>query len=341
MILLKTTNQTGELAMPYTHLTPFERGIVEFLYRAHRSIRFIARVVKRSPSTISRELKKNVNARGKYHAVKAQQRYIDERKKCVKPRKLDTNTELREYVTRNLEQEQWSPEQIADTVHREYSWDQSMRVCYETIYTFIYRDKRYGGDLFKHLRQAHRTRRRRGNSKGKRGQIKNRVSINLRPKGASNRSRNGHWEGDTIVGKNHQGGVVTLNERRLGYLLAAPIANRKVVTVNRAIIECFFHIPKHLRRTLTLDNGLEFAGFKSLEEHLGLDIYFADPYSPWQRGSNENLNGLIRQYLPKGSDLTTLTQHHLKTITQKLNNRPRKRLNYQSPARLMSVALGL
>jgi IS30 family transposase len=341
MSLLKQTNRTGELAMPYTHLTPFERGIVEFLYRAYCSIRFIARMLKRSPSTISRELKKNVNARGKYHAVKAQHRYIDERKKCVKQCKLDTNSELREYVTRNLEQEQWSPEQIAATVRRDYSWSDTMRICYETIYTFIYKDKRKGGDLFKHLRQARRTRRRRGNTKGKRGQIKDRISINLRPKGATNRSRNGHWEGDTIIGKNHKGGVVTLNERRLGFLLAAPIANRKVETVNRAIIECFLHIPKHLRRTLTLDNGLEFAGFKSIGKHLGIDIYFADPYSPWQRGSNENLNGLIRQYLPKGSDLTTLTQPHLNTITQKLNNRPRKRLHYQTPAKLMSVALGL
>ena len=327
--------------MPYTHLTSFERGIVEFLYRAHCSMRFIADELGRNVSTLSRELKRNVNARGKYHAVQAQHRYIDKRKKCVKPCKLDVNKELREYVERNLKEEQWSPDEIANTVRRDFPRNRRMRICYETIYTFIYRDKREGGDLFKHLRQAHRTRRRRGNSNGKRGQIKDRVNIILRPKGANNRSRNGHWEGDTIIGKNHQGGVVTLNERRLGFLLAAPIANRKVETVNRAIIECFFHIPERLRRTLTLDNGLEFAGFKSIEEHLGLDIYFADPYSPWQRGSNENLNGLIRQYLPRGSDLTTLTQLHLNTITQKLNNRPRKRLNYQTPAKLMSVALGL
>jgi len=302
-------------------------------------MRFIADELGRNVSTISRELKRNVNARGKYHAVHAQHRYIDERKKCVKPCKLDANIELHEYVTRTLEDEQCSPEQIANTIDREHPWEYAMRICYETIYTFIYKDKRYGGDLFKHLRQAHRTRRRRGNNKGKRGQIKDRVSINLRPKGASNRSRNGHWEGDTIIGKNHQGGLVTLNERRLCFLLAAPIANRKIETVNRAIIECFFHIPQRLRRTLTLDNGLEFAGFKNIQEVLGLDVYFADPYSPWQRGSNENLNGLIRQYLPKGSDLTTLTQLHLNTITQKLNNRPRKRLNYQTPAKLMSVAL--
>lgn len=327
--------------MPYTHLTSFERGMLEFLYRAHCSMHFIANELGRSVSTISRELKRNVNARGKYHAVQAQQRYIEERRKCVKPCKLDADSELRDYVERTLDEEQWSPEQIANRMRNEHPWSHTMQVCYETIYTFIYRDKRKGGDLFKHLRQAHRTRRRRGNSKGKRGQIKDRVNIILRPKGANNRSRNGHWEGDTMIGKNHQGGLVTLNERRLGFLLAAPIANRKAETVNRAIIECFFRIPPRLRRTLTLDNGLEFAGFKDIEKALGLDIYFADPYSPWQRGSNENLNGLIRQYLPKGSDLTTLTQLHLNTITQKINNRPRKRLNYQTPAKLMSVALGL
>ena len=326
--------------MPYTHLTPFERGTVEFLYRAHCSIRHIAEELNRSASTISRELKKNVNARGKYHAVQAQQRYLAKRKKCVKPHKLDVNEYLLDYVERNLK-EQWSPDEIAKTLRHDYPWNRTMRISHETIYTFIYREKRAGGELFKHLRQAHRTRRRRGNKKGKRGQIKDRVSINLRPKGASNRSRNGHWEGDTVIGKNHQGGLVTLNERRLGFLLAAPIANRKVETVNRAIIECFFHIPKRLRRTLTLDNGMEFAGFKDIQDALGLDIYFADPYSPWQRGSNENLNGLIRQYLPKGTDLTTLTQAYLNTITQKLNNRPRKRLNYQTPAKRIGVALGL
>lgn len=325
--------------MPYTHLTFSDRGIIEFMYRTHYSIRSIANELDRSVSTISRELKRNVNARGKYCARKAQHRYLDERKKCVKPCKLDSNDELREYVTRTLEQGQWSPDEIASTVRRDFPWDRTMRICYETIYTFIYRDKRRGGDLFKHLRQAHRTRRRRSNTKGKRGQIKDRVSINLRPKSADNRSCSGHWEGDTMIGKNHQGGLVTLNDRRLGFLLAAPIANRKVETVNRAIIECFFRIPQRLRKTLTLDNGLEFAGFKEIENTLGLDVYFADPYSPWQRGANENLNGLIRQYLPKGTDLRGLTHHHLNTITQKLNNRPRKRLNYKTPAKLFSVAL--
>ena len=325
--------------MPYTHLTAFDRRTIEVFYRAHCSIRAIAKELGRSASTVSRELNKNVNARGKYCTVQAQHRYLNERKKCVKPCKLDSNEELREYVTRNLEHEQWSPDEIASTVRRDFPWDRTMRICYETIYTFIYRDKRRGDDLFKHLRQAHRTRRRRGNKKGKRGQIKDRVSISLRPKSADNRSRNGHWEGDTVIGKNHQGGLVTLNERRLGFLLAAPIANRKVETVNRAIIECFFRIPHRLRKTLTLDNGLEFAGFKDIENVLGLNVYFADPYSPWQRGANENLNGLIRQYLPKGTDLRGLTHHHLNTITQKINNRPRKRLNYQTPAKIFSVAL--
>ena len=137
------------------------------------------------------------------------------------------------------------------------------------------------------------------------------------------------------------GGLVTLTERKNGFLLAVPILNRKVETVNRAILHAYASIPKRLRRTLTLDNGLEFAGFKTLERELGIKVYFADPYSPWQRGSNENTNGLIRQYLPKGSDLTQLTQDYLNIITQKLNNRPRKKLNYRTPAQLMGVALGL
>jgi len=302
-------------------------------------MRHIARELGRSVSTISREIKRNVNRWGKYRAVQAQQRYINERKKCAKPHKLKTHVALREYVTSKL-QEQWSPEQIAHRLPWDYPRQRAMRISYETLYAFVYKDKRDGGTLFSHLRQAHRTRRRRGNRKGKRGQIVGRVSIDLRPAGANNRSRSGHWEGDTVIGKNHQGGMVTLTERKNGFLLAVPIANRKVTTVNRAILQAYAHIPQRLRRTLTLDNGLEFAGFKNIEKALGLDVYFADPYSPWQRGSNENTNGLIRQYLPKGTDLTTLTKSHLNTITQKLNNRPRKKLNYQTPAEIMAVALG-
>jgi len=326
--------------MSYTHLTPSEREELALMYRAHHSMHFMANDLGRSVSTISRELKRNVNARENYKAVNAQLRYLDQRKKCVKPHKLKQNKALLDYVKSKLKIE-WSPEQIANTLRKEYPWQRAMRISYESIYAFVYRDKRNGGTLFSHLRQAHRTRRRRGNFKGMRGRMKGQVNIKLRPAGANNRSRNGHWEGDTIIGKNHQGGLVTLTERKNGFLLAVPILNRKVETVNRAILHAYASIPKRLRRTLTLDNGLEFAGFKTLEQQLGIDIYFADPYSPWQRGSNENTNGLIRQYLPKGSDLTRLTQDYLNTITQKLNNRPRKKLNYRTPAQLMGVALEL
>jgi IS30 family transposase len=301
---------------------------------------YMSKELGRSVSTISRELKRNVNARGKYKAVNAQLRYLEHRKKCVKPCKLEKNKALLGYVKSKLKEE-WSPEQIANTIRQDYPWQRAMRISYETIYAFVYTDKRKGGTLYSHLRHAHRTRRRRGNSKGMRGQIKDRVSIDVRPAGANNRSRNGHWEGDTVIGKKHQGGLVTLTERKNGFLLAVPIVNRKVETINRAILHAYASIPKRLRRTLTLDNGLEFAGFKTLERELGIDVYFADPYSPWQRGSNENTNGLIRQYLPKGSDLTTLTQAHLNTIVQKINNRPRKKLGYRTPAQLMGVALEL
>jgi len=298
----------------------------------------MAKELGRSVSTISRELKRNVTARGTYKAVQAQYRYLHQRKKCRRPLKLTQNDALLGYLKTKLELK-WSPEQIANTLTREYPWQRAMRISYETIYAFIYRDKREGGTLFSHLRQAHRTRRRRGNSKGKRGQIVDRVSIDLRPDGANNRSRSGHWEGDTVIGKNHQGGMVTLTERKNGFLLAMPIANRKSETVNRAIVHAYAQIPQHLRRTLTLDNGLEFAGFKTLEKLLGFTVYFAAPYSPWQRGSNENTNGLLRQYFPKGTVLTNLTTHDLNIVVQNINNRPRKRLDYRTPAQLMSVAL--
>ena len=177
----------------------------------------------------------------------------------------------------------------------------------------------------------------------KRGLIPGRVSITERPAAVDTRLRSGHWEGDTIHGAHHKGGGITLVERKTRVLVAAPITDFKASTINQAIQNAFRGIPTQFIRTLTLDNGKEFAGFKQLEELLRARIYFADPYSPWQRGSNENANGLSRQDLPKKTDLRNLDNTYLQTIVQALNNRPRKILNHRTPAerflKLTRVAL--
>lgn len=326
--------------MPYTHLTPFERYHVELRRQGGTSIRAIARELNRSPSTLSRELKRNANHQNKYRAIPAQQRYTDVRKRSVRSTILPTRAPLRQYVSAKL-REQWSPEQIANALRRNFRRDATMRISHESIYAFVYADKRVKGDLYKELRQGHRQRQRRGNAHQKRGLIPGRVSIDERPAAVDTRVRSGHWEGDTIHGAHHKGGVVTLVERKTRVLVAAPITDFKASTINQAIEAAFQDMPTRFIRTLTLDNGKEFAGFKQLEELLQARIYFADPYSSWQRGTNENTNGLIRQYLPKRTDLRNLDNAYLQTIVQALNNRPRKTLNHRTPAERFQQLTGV
>lgn len=329
--------------MPYTHLTPFERGHISSLRRAGWSARRIARDLDRSPSTISRELKRSSDRRGRYQALQAQLAYQTRRTRCVKPRKLEQHPRLRTYVCAKIK-EKWSPDEIARTLRLDFARDRSMRVSHETIYTFVYADKRQNGVLYTHLRQAHRTRRRRRNTYNKRGLFPGRVGIERRPKIVDTRRRVGDWEGDLVHGRQGAPAILTLVERKHGYLLARKVDDKRAYTVARAFLKAFRSIPDKLLKTITLDNGNEFADFKTIEKDLQTTIYFADPYAAWQRGTNENTNGLLRQYIPKKADLHALTQNDLNLIVEELNNRPRKRLNYRTPAQLfqkLTVALQL
>ena len=326
--------------MPYTHLSPFERYHVELRRQGGASIRTMARELNRSPSTLSRELKRNTSNTINYKAVNAQQCYTNNRKRSVRPAILAAHGPLRKYVAAKL-REKWSPEQIANALPRDFPRNATMRISHESIYAFVYTDKRAKGDLYRELRQGHRQRQRRGNAHQKRGLIPGRVSIAQRPAAVETRVRSGHWEGDTIHGAHHKGGVVTLVERKTRVLVAAPIPDFKASTINQAIKAAFHDMPERFIRTLTLDNGKEFAEFKQLEELLQARIYFADPYSSWQRGTNENTNGLIRQYLPKKTDLRNLDNTHLQTIVQALNNRPRKTLNHRTPAERFEQLTGV
>ena len=329
--------------MPYAHLTPFDRCSIEILREGGMSIRRIAAELGRSPSTISRELKRNSALRGRYKANGAQRAYRERRKLSVKPVKLEKCLRLRGYVEEKLI-EKWSPDEIAGALPRAYPRDRTMRISHETIYTFVYADKRGGGTLYTHLRQAHRTRRRRGNKKGKRGLLPGRVGIEKRPKIVNERRRAGDWEAGLVLGRQQGPAILTLVERKYGYLLAKKVPDRRAYTVGRAICKAFRAINLTLVKTITFDNGKEFAHFKMIEKDLDTLTYFADPYAAWQRGTNENTNGLIRQYIPKKADLNALDQAYLNEVVQALNNRPRKRLDYRTPAEIFpmdAVALQL
>ena len=211
-------------------------------------------------------------------------------------------------------------------------------VSIETIYQYIWKNKKQGGSLHKHLRNQGRRYRKRGNSKDNRGVIQNRVDIDKRPKVVEERSRFGDLEVDLIIGKNHKQAILTINDRASGMLKMTKVKSKKAEEVSRAIVEQLQDWMPYLH-TMTADNGKEFAEHLFVAEQLNIDHYFAKPYHSWERGSNENLNRLVRQYLPKKTDFTTITEQQIKEIEDKLNNRPRKRFNYENPIFVMNQLL--
>lgn len=225
----------------------------------------------------------------------------------------------------------WSPEQIAGRLrHWDAADDPRHWISYETIYRHIRKDHKAGGSLFRHLRQSKRRYDKRYAPCATRGRIKDRVSIDKRPPIVERQGRCGDWEGDTITGRGARGHIVTLVERRTLYLCARWVPDLKTATVNRAIVQLLRRAPLPVH-TLTLDNGVEFSGFKELEAKLGCAVYFTHPYSAWERPINENTNGLLRQFVPKRRSLATVPQDEVLGYVRRLNRRPRKKLNYRTP----------
>jgi IS30 family transposase len=316
--------------MSYCHLTYFDRCEIQLLKRAGHSLREIAREMGRSPSTICRELKRHSDHRGRYKALRAQVQAVQHQRGKARIPRL-RHKPLQDYVIGKLEDD-WSPEQISARLPLEYPESPEMRVSHETLYQFIYADKRAGGTLYTHLRQAHRQRRRRANKKGLRGQIPNRRPIEKRPKAVAQKKRIGDWEGDTVFGKGHRNPIATFTERKTQYLVGAIMPDKQAASLINAAKRAFAPLPDMPVHTITVDNGKEFAAFEELEKQLNTTVYFARPYRATDRALNEQVNGLIRQYLPKGTDFKGLTQETLNRIVDKLNNRPRKRLGFRTPA---------
>jgi IS30 family transposase len=325
--------------MSYRHLSLNERYVIHHLRLYGLSCREIARRLERHHSTIDRELRRNGPRFDDWvyvHEV-AQER-ADARLRWPRSFRRRDHHRLYRYVVTGLGLD-WSPEQIAGRLQRDHAGDQRMRVSPETIYQWIYRDAADGGSLFHHLRRHHRRRYKQGRYGSGRGLIPGRVSIAERPAVVQRRSRFGDWEGDTVEGGRGKGGIASLVERKSRYLLAAPLADKTADTMALGATEALKRIPPNLRKTLTVDNGKEFARFKTIQKQTGLRVFFADPYSAWQRGCNENTNGLLRQYFPKGSDLSGLNRSELASALKRLNHRPRKCLGYRSPHEVITAAI--
>jgi len=321
------SRKRSRLALTSAEREEISRGIV-----AGQSIREIARTLGRAASTVSREVRRN-GGRARYRAVEADKSAWD-RGRRPKQCKLALNGRLARLVASKLKMN-WSPEQIAGWLKAEYPRDERYHVSHETIYQSLFIQARGAlkKELTAHLR-SQRTIRRSKHSKSKgvgQGEIKDIVSIRERPASVEDRAVPGHWEGDLIAGSKNTH-IATLVERKTRYVMLAKVNSRDTKTVIKALIKQSKKLPKELYKSLTWDRGKELAGHKEFSLATNIKVYFCDPKSPWQRGSNENTNGLLRQYFPKRTDLSVHSQAHLNKVARQLNERPRKTLGFRTPA---------
>lgn len=318
---------------PYTRLRPDERETISRGLAAGWTQKRVAAIIRREPSTISREVRQDCRYKRCYRALRAEKRAVMNRHQPKQPKKLDAHPLLQAYVFSKLRQ-QWSPEEIARRLPSEYPDDITMRISHESIYTYIYVLPR--GSLRKELvsclRQERKLRHNRKHAHAKRGGITNAISITERPPEVAARTVPGHWEGDLVMGsKSSNSAIGTLVERVTRYLLLVPLPAHDAVTVRQEFAKAVRRIPRHLKRTLTYDRGLEMAEHELFTKETKIQVFFADPYSPWQRGTNENTNGLLRQYFPKGTDFRSITHQEIQRVQDRLNDRPRKVLNFLKP----------
>jgi len=316
--------------MNYTQLTREQRYQIYALLKMGHNQTEIATVVGTHKSTVSRELSRNKGLRG-YRPKQAHRMALSRRDRSRKR----ISKETWELIETKLRLD-WSPEQVSGWLCRHHA----IRVSHEWIYQYILDDKQAGGDLYRHLR-CQKKRRKRYGSYDHRGKMPNRVSIEERPAIVAERTRIGDWEVDTLLGKRHRHAIVTLTERKSRLSLLAKVNQRTADQVGEAVIELLQPVADRLH-TLTADNGKEFADHERIAHALRADFYFAHPYAAWERGANENMNGLIRQYIPKNQDFATVTNADLMWVMNRLNHRPRKCLDFLSPFEVFfdhSVAL--
>ncbi|MBK5233165.1 MAG: IS30 family transposase [Thermoleophilia bacterium] len=324
----------SRLALTLDEREEISRGIA-----SGESIRGLARQLGRAPSTVSREISRNLG-RVSYRAGAADQR-ASARARRPQDCKLRLNSKLRRLVAGKLEKD-WSSEQIAGFLKDSFPNDQTMQVSHETIYLTLFIQTRGAlkRELISHLRRARAMRRPKGTKKTNtgQGQIVGAVSISERPAEAEDRAVPGHWEGDLLAGKANTH-IATLVERHSRFVMLVKLDGKDTETVIEALASQMVELPGELKESLTWDRGSEMAGHASFTVATDLKVYICDPQSPWQRGSNENTNGLLRQYFPKGTDLSKFTQTELDRVALKLNTRPRKTLGFKTPAYTLERAL--
>ena len=319
-------------------LTLNERIVIETLLKENKSKSYIAIQLNRSRSSITREINNWVKKPSdKYNAQLAhwyaKETYLNKRNLD----KINTHKRLKLFVYKGL-LNKLSPEQIAGRIKTEYPNDPVMAISYEAIYQHIYRHRQsyLGKKLIKLLPYHHHKRRDKRKFSKNRVRIKDQVSIDNRPKHIELREEIGHWEGDLMIGVGQKSAIATVVERKTRYTFIMKIDNRKSKTVTKAFANSLNTLPKNIRKSMTYDNGIEMANHKWLSNNTGMDIYFAHPYSSWERGTNENTNGLIRRFFPKGTDFNNITLKQLKDAQYNLNNRPRKVLGYKTPTEKMT-----
>lgn len=312
----------------YHHVTRDIRSQIYALKATGNTLRDIAKVVNRHASTISREIKRNTGGKG-YRYKQADVKAVERRSNVSRiPKKLTPERIAR--IEEHL-REEWSPEQISGRLKLE-----GITISHEAIYQLIWKDKRSGGTLYTHLRHHGKKYNKRSSGKAGRGCIPNRVDITERPPIVEEKARIGDWEGDTIIGVKHQGAIVSYVDRCSKFTVLKKIKRKTAELVTQATVEKFVENGLPVE-TITYDNGLEFSDHSSIASALKTTCYFAKPYHSWERGLNEHTNGLVRQYLPKKTDFTQVSDQTVQLIAEKLNNRPRKSLNYRTPLEIITM----
>lgn len=317
----------------YVRLSAAEREEVSRLLAEGMRSAAVARRLGRHRSTISRELRRNATTARSYRSTNAQERAGAMAHATRKPHLLDRNDDLRRYVLSHLRL-RWSPEEIAQRLAYEYADDTTMRISHEAIYQWIAVQPRgtLKRELAACLRQGHAVRKHRSRMPERRGKIPAMVSIEARPPEVAAREVPGHWEGDLLVGKRNQSALGTIVERTTRFTLLAPLRSKEAVEVRHSFARTVKVLPAALRRSLTYDQGKEMAEHAQFTVDTGVQVYFAHPHSPWERGTNENTNGLLRQFFPKGTNLSAVSRREIRKVQDLLNGRPRRVLNWRTPA---------
>jgi IS30 family transposase len=324
--------------MSYTQLTLVERFVIYHMRVVGCGVRQIARELGRHHSTISRELERNTTAEGLSPMwISHAQRLCEQRRQRARHRRRADNAVLGRYVQERLSAH-WSPQMIAGRLPVDFPGDTAMRISHEAVYRWIYAGAKLGGQLYRCLPYRRKRRRKQRRCSARCAPIAGRVPISQRPTEIDTRKHFGHWEADTIYGSKTKHCLLTHVERKTRFLILTKIEDRSASSVAQAHIAQFSQLPQQWRQSVTVDNGSEFAQFSRVEQACSLRFYFADPYCAWQRGSNENTNGLIRRYLPKGTDFSQVDDTYLAKLAENLNNRPRRCLNYRTPTELVTLS---